>query len=567
MNKFLAWLDDLAGTSRDNTLVQWLERVVFVFLILMVVSAPHSIAATQTAWITGMFVWIIRLFVRPHVKFKFGPLDLALWIFFLWSALTSVVSYDPATSIDKLRGTALFLIFYFVFYNLRSLRAVYFIAFALIVSCMVNVVWMPIQRIIGRGVEVHGLAPESPLTKALVREGDALLTANGKKLGTPEDLIDYVEQNEVTKVMGYRPDYEFTVDVKRMDVLRGSNALEQLGIESWKKSRNWRSRGFYGHYTTYAEVLQLIASLSFGLFIAAFVRWGEQRKKESSYQETLRSNDAEDTSAGLEPKFSFRIISVYSILLFILFTFLGLMSLALLMTVTRASQLAFIISAFFIVLIGAGRKMLLTALLIGLPIILIGLFFLQQSRQVGFFDSNDDSIKWRQTVWREGFDLWKQNPRHFMLGVGMDSNKKFAKQWRLYDDGRLPMGHFHSTPLQLVIERGLPALLMWLAVLGIYARTLWRGIRAQRSDLDAQTLRRGDAEIRIDRSRRILQISSTTLNRGILLGCLGGMIGFFTSGLVHYNLGDQEVVMVFFLLLGLGIKVAESAPGTGMRTS
>lgn len=203
------------------------------------------------------------------------------------------------------------------------------------------------------------------------------------------------------------------------------------------------------------------------------------------------------------------------------------MSLALLMTVTRASQLAFIISAFFIVLAGGGRKGLLIAVAVGLPLILTGLFFLQQSRQIGFFDFTDESIKWRQTVWREGFDLWTENPRHFVLGVGMDSIKKYAKDWHLFDDGRLPMGHFHSTPLQLLVERGLPALIIWLIVLGIYARTLWKGLRSAAS---------GDWR-----------------SRGILLGCLGGTIGFLTSSLVHYNLGDQEVAMVFFMLMGLAV--------------
>lgn len=279
MNKFLAWLDDIAETNRTNPVIRWLERIAFIFLILMAVSAPHSIAATQTAWITGMFVLLIRLFIKPRLKLKFGPLDFALWGFFLWSVITSIFSYDPATSFDKLRGTAVFLIFYFVVYNLRNLRSVYFIAFALIVSCMVNVLWTPVQRLHGRGVEIHGLKPDGPLAKALLWEGDTLLEADGKRVKTPEDVLIHLEQSDVTKIKFYRPDFEFSVDVKSSDLLPGSTAMEKLGFESWKKSRNWRSRGFYGHYTTYAEVLQLIASLVFGLFIAAFVQSREQRKR------------------------------------------------------------------------------------------------------------------------------------------------------------------------------------------------------------------------------------------------------------------------------------------------
>ncbi len=508
MNNFLQRLDELAGTSRDNRTVQWLERTAFAFLILMLVAAPHSIAATQTAWITGMLVWVVRLFFSPRVKLKFGALDIALWGFFAWSVISSLASYEPATSLDRLRGTALFLIVYFVIYNLRNLRAIYFAAFMLIFSCMVNVVWVPVQRLIGRGVEIHGLRPDSPLAKALLWEGDTLLTADGQKLYSPEEFAERMEQNEVTKIKFYRPDFEFTVDVKRADVLPGANALEKLGIESWKKSRNWRSSGFYGHYTTYAEVLQLIASLVFGLLVAAFAAVPRRRRE----------------------------LAIFAV------SAVG-MSLALLLTVTRASQLAFIISAAAITIVGLGRKWIWRAALIGLPVMIIGLLFLQQSREVGFFDAKDESIKYRQTMWRDGIRIWTESPRHFVVGVGLDSIQKHWQEWDLFDKGHLPMGHFHSTPVQLLVERGLPALILWLMILGIYTRALWKGLRPE----DGTDWR----------------------SRGILLGCLGGTIGFFAGGLAHYNLGDQEVAMVFFILMGLGLKVThlQNYPTNGQDTA
>jgi len=518
MQTVLERLDDLAGIDARDRTVAWLERIAFVFLVLMVVSAPHSIAATQTAWITGMFVWLIRLFFKPRVKFRFGPLDMALWAFFAWSVVTSLTSYAPDISLNKLRGVAVFLIFYFVAYNIRRRRAAHVLAFLLVASCMVNVVWMPVQRLIGRGVEIHGLAPDGPLAKALLHDGDALLEANGKKVYTPDDVAAAIEQADITKVKFYRPDFEFVVEVKRSDLLSGPGALEKLGVASWKKSRNWRSSGFYGHYATYSEVLQLIASLVLGLFIAsASARFFPQSRKVAK--------ESDDVSASPRPP-----VALPLALLFCLIA----MSVALLLTVTRGSQLAFLISGAVIVLVGLGRKWLLAAAVIGIPLALIGLFVLQQSRQVGFFDTKDDSTKWRQTVWREGLDLWTDSPRHFLLGVGMDSIKRYANEWHLFDDGRLPTGHFHSTPLNLVVERGLPGLLLWLMVLGVYARTLWKGLRIPQSAVRSPH------------------------SAGILLGCLGGMIGFVASGFVHYNLGDQEVAMVFFLLMGLGLKSIES---------
>jgi hypothetical protein len=41
--------------------------------------------------------------------------------------------------------------------------------------------------------------------------------------------------------------------------------------------------------------------------------------------------------------------------------------------------------------------------------------------------------------------------------------------------------------------------------------------------------------------------------RGLLLGAFGGMIGFLTSGLVHYNWGDSENAMLLYLIMGLAL--------------
>ncbi|HEX8736441.1 MAG TPA: O-antigen ligase family protein [Pyrinomonadaceae bacterium] len=541
MQKFLSRLDEIAAVNHENRLAGWLERIAFVFLILMVLSAPHSIAATQTAWLLGMLVWIIRLFLKPRPKFVRTPLDVALWAFFIWSALTCVFSYAPDISIHGLRGTALFLIFYFVINNVRTRRAVYFLAFALIFSCMFNVFLTPVQRIIGRGVEIHGIRPESALAKALLYEGDTLLEANKKKIRTPEDLVAEIERNETTKVRFYRPDFYFAVDVRRENLLNGATALERLGVESWKKSRNWRSTGFYGHWTTYAEVLQLIASLALGLFIALIAKSRFFNAKAQRTQRELEQ-DGQDTQ---DKKKTSRLASYIALILFIC---LGGMMFALLLTATRASQAAFLVSAFVIVLMNGNRRMMLALAAIVLPLVIGGLIFLQQSRNVGFIDEKDDSTRWRQTVYREGFDLWTDSPRHFLVGVGMDSIKRYAGEWHLFDDGRLPMGHFHSTPLQLVVERGLPALLIWLWILWLYGRTLWRGLRVQspKSEVQSQKL-----NVQSETSNSTFRLPPSVIEKGILLGCFGGLIGFFTSGLVHYNLGDQEVAMIFFLLMGL----------------
>jgi Lipid A core - O-antigen ligase and related enzymes len=507
MAEFFDSFDRLAGIKAT---ANWLDRVAFAFLVLLAISAPHSIAATQTAWLAGMLLTVIRLIIGPREKFRFGLIDYALWGLFLWTAVSAVMSYDQPTSLNKLRAAGVFLIVYFVRLNIRNLRAAAFVGTMLVVSCMVNVLWVPIERAIGRGVEIHEIDPNGPLAKALLMNGDALLTANKRRLQSPDDLLAVLETSETTEVKFYRPDFEFTVKLDRNNLLPGDTAIARLGIGWWKKSHNWRSRGFYGHYVTYAEVLQLIGSLAFGLLIASFVGW--------------RKRTAKPWQVGALAA------------CFALFAF------ALLLTVTRAPQLALMMSAGVIVLVGLGRKWVLIAALVCIPIAAGGLYFLQQSRDVGFFDAKDESTRYRKVMIQDGLRLMTESPRNLVFGLGVDSIKKHWREWGMFEDGNLPMGHFHSTPLQLAVERGFPALLIWLVLMVAYLRSLWRSVR--RSD------RSPDWRV-----------------YGILLGSLGGTIGFLASSIVHYNFGDQEVVMTFYLLMGISLAIiAETRSPTDVET-
>ena len=499
MQKLFARLDELIQVTQENKLAVWLERSIFIFLLLMVLSAPHSIAATQISWLTGMLLWVVRLFLKPRPAFFKTPLNYAFLAFFLWSLVSSAFSYAPDISLDKLRGVSLFLIFFFIVNNLRAKRAVYFLGFALIASCLFNVGWTMFERVTGRGVQISGISAESPLLKnsflenptEKVKDGDTLLAIGKKKFHSPEELVNEIETQAAVKVRVYHLEFYWNTEVKKEDLLPGETALEKLGIGSWKKSHNWRAQGFFGHFTTYSEVLQLISALVFGLLLASFT-------------------NSENRKATL-----------------ILAVALGAMLFALLLTVTRASQGAFLVSSFVVAFAGASRKTFLLLLAIALPGALIGLYVLQKSRNVGFYDTKDGSITWRQTVYREGFDLATESPRHLLVGVGMDSIKRYAKDWHLFDDGRLPMGHFHSTPLQLTVERGIPALLIWLWILWLYGSSIWRKLKSN--------------EI------------TDWRQKGVLLGGLGSLIGFFTSGIVHYNLGDGEVAMVFYIIMGLSV--------------
>ena len=466
-----------------------LDSAIVICLFLFAVAAPNSIAATQTAWLLGMAFWLLRFAFRPRPEFHRTPVDYFLFGFFILSGLSSFLSYEPMVSIGKLRAASLFTIVYLFSQNVPSRRVIRLLALALVSACMVNVFFTGAQRLLGTGVKVYGVSEVSPLYKAGVRDGDTLLTADKVKLHDPQELVNELSKpdKKVVTITAYRHEWMIPCKVQRGTLLSGNTALEQLGIGSWSKGRDWRATGLFGNFVTYAEALQLILALAVGLFVAL------PRKR---------------SLAGVA-----------------LLLALGGMVSALVLTVTRASWLAFVISTALILLLSVSRRTVAFAGLLAIPLILAGLFVLQQKRNVGFIDQQDQSTSWRETVWREGFHLLVTKPRHLLVGVGMDSIKSHWRQWGLFDKGRLPWGHMHSDTLQIALERGIPALLVWLGFLFVYARTIWRTLR-DKTKLD-------------------------WIERGILLGALGGLVGFFVSGLVHYNWGDSEVIMIFYFLMGL----------------
>lgn len=496
MRQILAKIDTLAETDCSVGVAKFFRRAAFVFVLLMAAAAPHSIAATQTAWLLGMLCWICSLVIGGQDELKFGLPGRLLAAYFIWSAVSSALSYEPIVSLDKLRGASVFLIFPFVVNVIRNRKAVILAAGILIFSGLVGALYAPLQKIIGRGIEVHGLESGGLLASKGVSEGDTLLAANGVKTTRPEDVIARIEVDGSARIDVYRTDAPFTIEIRRDELPQSTEAANsRLGFEAYRRSSNFRVSGFYGHYTTFAEAVQLIASLCFGLLIAA-VRGRAGR-------------------------------SIIALLCTATLTFI----LALLLTVTRGSQAAFVISAFSITALGGGRRILLIVVALAAIASAVGLFILHNQRGVGFADFQDGSVKYRQMMWRDGSRLLIQSPRNLVYGVGMDSIKTHWEEWGLFDKGWQPMGHFHSTPLQIAVERGLPALLLWFAVLVVYARSLLRGIR------------------------RVRNAEWVTL--GILLGCFGGLVGFVAGGFVHYNLGDTEVAMIFYFLMGISIRLSD----------
>ncbi len=470
--------------EKSNQFATFLDYALKGSLLLLALSAPISIAATQAAWAIGLLCFIIRTFLVKPTWRKEG-FDIAVLVFVGLTLVSSIFSYEPQVSLRKMVGVSLVTIVYLVSENLKDRQTLHKIVATLLISSALVAVFSIANFAVGRNFKVWKLADHSPLKIAGVQENDTIQKANDQSIASPEELDKIISENEVTKLKIYRYELFFVYEVSKASLLNGSNSAEKLGINEWSRGRDVRAAGFYGHYTTFGEALQLIASLTLGLLIVS-------------------------TTGRLRILLTLALIAYGA---------------ALFLTIMRASWLSFIISAGIIILFGASRKTILICAALAIPLILGGLFYLQQKRNVGFVDTKDGSTTWRLTVWREGFNVLTQSPRHLAVGIGMDSIKTHWQDWKMFDNGNLPMGHMHLTALQFGLERGIPTLLAWVIWMFIYLKLLWRRLK---DNLD-------------------------WIERGILLGAMGGTIGFLTSGLVHYNWGDSEVVMIFYLIMGCSL--------------
>jgi hypothetical protein len=453
-------------------------------------AAPHSIAGGQGGFLAAALFWLLSCAFAGRIAIKRTPLDWPLLGLFAWATLSAAFSYERLVSFDGLRGLAFFSIFYFVATRASEGRRTRQLAFTLILSCLVNVGYTFYQKAVGDGLRIDSMSANSRLARIGLMPGDVLLTADGKPIKSLEELSNLIDAGAPeTKVkIGFRRG-ELMLDQdlnrKHIERIKDASGAARFGI-TVARARDFRAHGFYNHYATYAEVLQLIASLAFGFLLAC-------------------------------PRQQSRLL--------IALAAIGLaLTAALIFTATRAPLAALMISIFAMVMMARGlrRYALIALIIVALP---VGVYAIAKWRGVGFFDKNDGSVTWRLEVWQEGIGLSLKHP---IFGIGKGSERKHWREWGLYRNGELPPGHFHCTPLQIAVWWGMPAVLLYAGVMFQALRMLFGFLRKAQGEIDWQRF-------------------------AIVLGALGGLIGFNISSLVHFNFGDGEVAMALWLILGLAM--------------
>jgi hypothetical protein len=172
-----------------------------------------------------------------------------------------------------------------------------------------------------------------------------------------------------------------------------------------------------------------------------------------------------------------------------------------------------------------GRARVASVLVVSL-VLVFGGFVVYQTRAAHALWLQDPSSSLRAQVATIGL---KRIILHPLFGHGMDSMHLHWTEWGFPGTDML---HMHSTPVQLAFDRGLPAVIFWLWIMVVFWLTASRAERLQRE-------------------------SSDTNRYGILLGATGAVAAVFSSSIVNYNFGNEQVMIVFWWLMGMVVVLSE----------
>ena len=204
----------------------------------------------------------------------------------------------------------------------------------------------------------------------------------------------------------------------------------------------------------------------------------------------------------------------------------GVISLAILLGWTRSIWIAGVVSTAYVFAVWRPRMVLL------IPVILAAAYFLspapmkERAQSLISPHGDTDSNRHRIVTFRAGIEMIKAHP---WFGIGPEQIRRQFNDYVPKELLPLPpgfYGHLHNIYVQYAAERGIPALLVFLWLIGQILVDCWKTLRR---------LPPGVSE-----------------ERFVLQAVIAVTIDILVGGLFEFNLGDSEVLMMYLSVVALG---------------
>jgi hypothetical protein len=467
-----------------------LERAIFGFLALFALALPFSIKGAERAWKIALVLWLVKLAVerrRPATQ----PLTAPLLAFVSLSAISTILSPEPYLSWDRMKIVCLVLAGIVVAQNIKRLSQVRWLVGLLVCSAFVAALLTGWQYLYGVGVQVQQLSPATRLIAMGMRADSIVTSIDGRAVRSPEQMQRLLGEADPgkrvsVKYIPYLGTRQEIIVATPGDFVHSGMGTPQMWLS---RGRPYRAQGTLGHYVVFAEMLMQVGCLAWALLLS-----------------TGRRSPV--------------------LILCLAIAFLSITA-ALLATETRAAVAGLACGCLLsLLLVRAGKRRWLA--IGGLLLILAGAtVWIQRTRGLHWLDRNDVGTQFRVLMWEDGIRLVRQHP---WFGVGMESVRVHWLEWNIRGFIQYQVqSHFHSTYLQIAVERGIPALLAWLWFSVAYVVFLTR------------------LSLRLRQQSRFALATAT--------GVFAGFVAFSFTSFFHYNLGEEPLVMLLFFSMGIAMAI------------
>jgi O-antigen ligase len=480
-----------SGVDASGRRAPLIDGAVFFFLVLFALLLPHSVKGAQHAWQIAFLLWLVKLALERKRPFS-QPLTPPLLAYVTLSAISTALSPDPYLSWDRMKIVCLVLVGIVVGQNLKRLSQIRILIFLLVLSGVAAAGFTAWQYTYGVGVRVAYVMPQSPLARDAHIQGDYIIKrVDGQEVHTPSQLERAVEQSSPGSML--RIDY-----VRGYPFHKWQTAISREGfIASGLGTQNLqfvRGKPFRAQGTLGHYVIFAEMLMLIGCLTWAMLLIVQPQQ------------------TGLRVLFGV--------------VFLALTA-TIFLTETRAALGGLAAGCFLATLMLAGKRSRIWATAALLVLVIAAGFWIHHTRGKGWTGAQDPGTHFRTMMWEDGMRLVRLHP---WFGVGMETIRNHWPEWNiraytLYHD----QSHFHSDMIQVAVERGLTTLAAWLWFEVAYVIFLFR---------------------LAGKARRHSRFAT-----GVVVGILASFIAFLVPSLVHYNLGEESLVMIFFFYFGLAVAI------------
>jgi len=401
-------------TNRESPRGKLGQQIALTGLVIYVVFAPHSVAASTIGVGIAGLGWVIRTTRTGKLGLTRSCFDLIIVLSLLWTAASAVLSEEPRISIAKLQASWCVFIFYLTRATLNRRTSLLLVAL-LIVSGSAGALYSAFDLLRGRGVVIESIAPDSPFRQLGIQPGDTIWRVAGKR------VYSIAEIDERLSAAPLNAPFSIGI-ISRGEQVERPIAISQpvsSGLTGTLHNHRFRASGWTRHYETFAELMQMIALLALGLALAHLRNHG--------------------------PNKYFRVALAAA----------ALLTMGLVFTAMRTVVVAFVIGA-TVVALRSLRGALKIAVTFALFFVLaFAAVVVWETRDRNALLLGDPSSALREQVARVGVSRIAIHP---IFGHGMDAMQRHWSEWGFPGSDML---HLHSTPLQLAFDRGLPMLALW----------------------------------------------------------------------------------------------------------